>query len=94
MQRVTTRVSLRRPTRIDLFCRCIDSLPINKISDLSKLKVFADETINVTQKLKFDLGRVENTVGKGENAGYKQFLLFPQCFQKAFSSGSLKHVTV
>ena len=24
----------------------------------------------------------ENTVVKGENAGYKQFLLFPQCFQK------------
>ena len=25
---------------------------------------------------------VENTVGKGEIARYKQFLLFPQCFQK------------
>ena len=26
---------------------------------------------------------VENTVGKGEIARYKQFLLFSQCFQKA-----------
>ena len=26
--------------------------------------------------------RVENIVGKGETACYKQFLLFPQCFQK------------
>ena len=26
--------------------------------------------------------RVENNVGKGENAGYQHFLLFPQCFQK------------
>ena len=26
---------------------------------------------------------VENTVGKGKTACYKQFLLFPQCFQKA-----------
>ena len=26
--------------------------------------------------------RVENTVGKGEIAGYEHFLLFPQCFQK------------
>ena len=26
--------------------------------------------------------RVENTVRKGEIAHYKQFLLFPQCFQK------------
>ena len=25
---------------------------------------------------------VENTVGKGEIARYKQFLLFPQCFQQ------------
>ena len=28
-------------------------------------------------------GGVENTVGKGEIARYEQFLLFPQCFQKA-----------
>ena len=27
---------------------------------------------------------VENIVGKGENAGYQHFLLFPQCFEKAF----------
>ena len=26
--------------------------------------------------------RVENIVGKGENAAYKHFLLFSQCFQK------------
>ena len=26
---------------------------------------------------------VENIVGKGENAGYQHFLLFPQCFEKA-----------
>ena len=25
--------------------------------------------------------RVENIVGKGENAGHQHFLLFPQCFQ-------------
>ena len=33
--------------------------------------------------------RVENTVGKGENAGYQHFLLFPQCFPNP-SLGSLK----
>ena len=27
--------------------------------------------------------QLENTVGKGEIACYEQFLLFPQCFQKA-----------
>ena len=38
--------------------------------------------MNVTEKLKSGLGRVENIVGKGENAGYQHFLLFPQCFHK------------
>ena len=29
--------------------------------------------------------REENTVGKGENAGYQHFLLFPHCFPKPSS---------
>ena len=37
---------------------------------------------------------VENTVGKGEIARYKQFLLFPQCFQKAHFQGESKGVIV
>ena len=36
---------------------------------------------------------LENTVGKGENAGKQHFLLFPQCFQKSSVSGSLKVVS-
>ena len=35
--------------------------------------------------LKFVLGREEN-MDKGENAGYQHFLLFPECFQNAFSA--------
>ena len=34
--------------------------------------------------------RVENIVGKGENAGYQHFLLSPQCFQKPSLSWKLK----
>ena len=34
--------------------------------------------------------RVENTVGKRENAGYQHFLIFPQCFPKPSSKGSVK----
>ena len=34
--------------------------------------------------------RVENILGKGENAGYQHFLLFPQCFQKLSSPVLLK----
>ena len=55
-----------------------------------KLKAFADDKLNVAQKLKFALGRVENMMGKGENAGYQHFLRFRQCFQKAFFSGVSK----
>ena len=33
----------------------------------------------MTEKWKFVLGSVENIMGKGENAGYQHFLLFPQC---------------
>ena len=62
----------------------------DKSIDLPTLKAFADDKICVAQNLKFILGRVENIVGKGENAGYQHFLLLPQCFQKASSSGSLK----
>ena len=39
------------------------------------------------ENLKLVLGSVENIVGKGENAGYQHFLLFPQCFQNPFSQG-------
>ena len=36
----------------------------------------------MTLKLKFAVKRIENIAGKGENAGYQHFLLFPQYFQK------------
>ena len=49
---------------------------------MTKLKAFADNKLDVA-KMKISLfDRVENTVGKGENAGYQHFLLFPQCFSK------------
>ena len=47
-----------------------NSLLHNMISDMSKLKAYADDKINVTEKLKCVLGRVENIMGKGENASY------------------------
>ena len=50
--------------------------------ELFYLKGFADAKINVNKILKFHLRGVENIVGKGENAGYQQFLLFPQYFLK------------
>ena len=60
----------------------INSLPNDKIVDLTKLKAlnFADNKINVNEIVKFDLGRVENIVVKGENASFQHFRLFSQCF--------------
>ena len=66
----------------------VNYLPNDKMLDLSKLKAFTDDNLNLNKKLKFAMGRVENIVGKGENAGYQHFLLFPQCFQKASCLGS------
>ena len=62
-------------------CHLVNSLPNNKFLEWFKLKAFADNKINMAEKLKFLLGRLENIVGKVENACYQQFLLFPQCFQ-------------
>ena len=67
-----------------------NSLPNDKILDVTKLKAFADNKINVAQMMIPVFDRVENIVGKGENAGYQHFLLFLQCFQKATFSGWLK----
>ena len=67
-----------------------NSLPNDKSLHWSKLKAFADNKINVLKMMILDFDRIENIVGKGENAGYQDFLLFPQCFQRAFYLGSLK----
>ena len=55
-----------------------------------KLKAFADSKFNFAKMLISLFDSVENIVGKGENAGYQHFLLFPQCFLKASFSGSLE----
>ena len=52
-----------------------------QILDSSKLKEFADDNFKSDENGRRFAKRVENTVGKGR---YKQFLLFPQCFQKVF----------
>ena len=68
----------------------LNSLPNDKFLDWSKFKAFADDKLNLAEKLKFVLGRVANIVGKRENCGNQHFLLFPQCFQKISILGSLK----
>ena len=56
--------------------------PKRQILDRPILKEFADDNFKFDQKgRKFTPMRIENTVGKGEIAGYEQPLL-SQCFQK------------
>ena len=59
-------------------------LPNYKNLSLSKLKVFLEDIIVVAQMVQFQPERVENIVGR---ASYLNFLLVPQCFQKAFPLG-------
>ena len=51
---------------------------------MTKLKAFADDNIDIAKMTISLCSRLENTVGKEENAGYKHFLLFPTVFFKAF----------
>ena len=67
----------------------INYLPNNKFLDMTKFKAIADDNSNVAKMVISLFDRAENIVGKGENAGYQHFLLFPQCFQKASFPGSL-----
>ena len=61
----------------------LNSLPNDKNLECSKFKALADDKINVSQKLKFGFGRVENIVGKGRKC-------WLPCFQKPSFSESLQ----
>ena len=63
-----------------------NSLPSDKILDWSKLKTFADNKINVTEKLKFHLGRVENIVRKGKKMHVTSIFSFSLNFFKRLLS--------
>ena len=59
--------------------RSINSLANDKIFDWFNMKELGDDKIGVTQKFRFVLRQVKYILGKGENAGFQHFLLFPQC---------------
>ena len=73
------------------FCQQIlIPVPDKKNVAFPKLKAFVDDNFSVAQMVQFFFDSVENFVGKGENAGNQHFLLFQQCFHRAFFKGSLK----
>ena len=58
---------------------CVNPLPNNKNVDSSRLKVFADNNLNVGRMMEFAFIWLEDIVGRGENARYLHFLLFELC---------------
>ena len=83
-------LSCKRLILIQCKINLFNPLPNEIFLDMTKLKAFADNKLNVA-KINISLcDRVENTVGKEENAGYQHFLLFPQCLPRPSSLGSLK----
>ena len=53
---------------------------------LSKLKAFAEYKLHVKKTIPLR-DRLENTMGKGENAGNQHFLLFPVTDDHSFKHG-------
>ena len=54
-------------------CRLVNPLPNDKIWDVTKLKAFADDKLNVDNMMISLFDREENSVGKRENAGCQHF---------------------
>ena len=57
------------------------------------LKAFVDDKLYSAEIMISVYERVEIILGKGANAGYQHFLLFPLCFQKVSFSGSFNPLT-
>ena len=60
----------------------INPFPKQQILGSCKLKEFADDNFIYDENGEKFSKWVENAAGKGENAGYQQFLLFPLRFQE------------
>ena len=65
-----------------MFFNC-NSSQNDKIMDWSKLEAFADDKLNVNEKLKFVLGRVENCQ-KRRKCWFSTFSPFQTMFSKGF----------
>ena len=63
-----------------------NSLPNDNLLNWTKFKASAD----VTEIMISDFGRVENVVGKGENASYQHFLLFSHFYKRLLFQGPIK----
>ena len=63
----------------------LNPFPHNKILDMTKLKAFADDKLNVTKMIICVFDRVENIVGKGEIACTSNFSFSHNAFKRLLS---------
>ena len=62
----------------------ITSLPNDNFVDLSKLRAYADDMLDVVQMNRFSLDSMENLVGKEENGWLPAFSPFPAWFSRDY----------
>ena len=83
--------SLANQVNVEFFTCSLVGYTKQQNFGFSKLKTFADVTkLALLRYFNLFFERVENIVGKGENAGYQHFLLFPQRFRNASFSAFIK----
>ena len=68
------------------YCLVYITRTLYKFSKWTKLKAFADNKVMSLKNSKFFLERVENVIGKVEDASYHHFSLFPTMFSKGLYS--------
>ena len=68
----------------------LNSLPNDRFLNLSKLKAFADDKVNLAEKLKLVLGGVENIVGKEEMLVTSIFTFSHSVFKRLPFQGRFK----
>ena len=65
-------------------CLCFRQ-PLKTLWEREQLHINVHKKINTSPVFEW----IENIMGKGENASYRHFLLFLQCFKRTYSAGSL-----
>ena len=60
----------------------LNCFPNDKVFRLVQIESICRQGNKYNLKTEIVFGMGKKIVGKGENAGYQHFLLFPQCFQK------------
>ena len=65
----------------------LKALPNDNILDWSKLKICADDKVNLIKKLKYVLGWSRKNCGKRENADNQHFFFSYNVFKRLHSQG-------